>query len=111
MRRLRTMLSLAAFAVAGCATVTVDGFRIDAGNYKAETARVLARAQFDFGCPGEKLQTKVLSVSTMVPDAVTEIGVSGCDHRGVYVWTRSGWVLDSVDAHLPPAPPPAAAAR
>jgi len=58
MRRLRTIVSLAAFAVAGCATVM----------------------------------------------AVSEIGVTGCDHRGVYVWTHSGWVLDSIDAH------PAAAA-
>jgi hypothetical protein len=80
----------------GCGpSVVVDGHKLDQRSYETELARVKARAKFDFDCPAEKLATTV--VTTYGENVVQQFGVSGCDHRAIYVLSASGWVLNATD--------------
>jgi hypothetical protein len=45
------------------------------------------RAAFDFKCPEDQVHLHELSRFQQ--------GVEGCGRRGVYVYTTSGWVLNS----------------
>ena len=59
-----------------------------------------ARAGFDMGCPAEKLELTILDVvpGGTMGDGIRQIGVTGCEHKGVYVLAPKGaWVLNSAD--------------
>lgn len=88
-------------ALVGCAApVEVGGFHVNKEHMDASFAKVKARAAFDMGCPAEKLQLTILDVMQggTMGDAVRQIGVTGCEHKGVYVLASNGaWVLNSSD--------------
>ena len=90
------LLTFALLAAAACGpTVVVDGHKLDQQRYQSSVADVKARAKFDFDCSADKLQTTVLATFGEID--VAQIGVTGCDHRGTYVQTSSGWVLNARD--------------
>jgi hypothetical protein len=93
--RLLLLVSLATSTVGCGPTVLVDGHKLDQKLYEEERARVVARAKFDFSCPPEKIATSVVEVFPGSVE-VSQFGVSGCDQRGTYVSTRTGWVLNAV---------------
>jgi predicted small lipoprotein YifL len=49
----------------------------------------LERASFELSCPREQLTSQHLGALS--------VGVSGCGHKGVYVLTPAGWLMNSVD--------------
>ncbi len=59
----------------------------------------LDRAAFELHCAKDDLQVQGLNGSLEgEPQAGTQVGVSGCGKRAVYVLTMGGgWVLNSVD--------------
>jgi hypothetical protein len=63
---------------------------------------VRERAAFEIGCAPDQLQIIPLAINDYGPDrqeVASQIGVTGCGHRLVYVITAaSGWVLNSSDA-------------
>jgi hypothetical protein len=81
--------SLLALVAGGCADTLREVF----------TARALDRASFELRCPREKLTLHELNARLddriLVVEGGTQVGVSGCGHRAVYVWTSSGWMLNS----------------
>ena len=83
-----------ALSLSSCATVLRDGFELDEAFWKKQETEVTARAAFDFQCPKERLQLTVLRKRYGM-GAADQVAVRGCDRQGVYVYSPSGWVLNS----------------
>jgi hypothetical protein len=99
----KIIFSTGLLAAVGCGpTIIADGHKLDQRAYEAAVADVKARAKFDFDCSSDKLQTTVLA--TFGENDVKQFGVSGCDHRGTYVLTSSGWLLNARDGEPERAP-------
>ena len=58
-----------------------------------DTNGARVRAAYDFNCSEDKIAMTELSR--------TQVGAEGCGHRGVYVYTQSGWVLNAADQTKP----------
>ena len=83
------------YATSGCAAALFSS--TVAEENQRDQARVLARAEFDLGCPRQQLRIAGLSNWGNDPEhSFNQYGVAGCGRRAVYVETASGWVLDSV---------------
>jgi hypothetical protein len=83
--------------LAACATVQVDGFKLDEDVWRHDQKEVRSRASFELKCPGEQLELKVLASYGGLPDRAKQVGVSGCEHALVYVCSADGWILNSSD--------------
>jgi len=82
----------------GCATIQSGQFNVAKEDAELAFEKVRTRASFELGCPKEKLEVTALDIEpqAMGPDAVRQLGVSGCDHRAVYVrLPGNSWVLNS----------------
>ena len=81
-------------------TVSVNGHTIDQEDWDHSQRVVTERAAFDMSCESGELQLAVLQTKTVwVTQSdhvvrVAQIGVTGCDKKGVYVRTSSGWVAN-----------------
>jgi hypothetical protein len=79
----------------GCGRTDIYGYSEPQGRWYS----VRERASFELGCERDKLE-----VTQVGPN---QAGVTGCNTRRVYVFTDSGWVLDSSgEAPAPTGPPP-----
>ena len=85
----------------------MDGFQVHEKSTREALAVVTNRASFELSCPAEQLKPRILNAQSR-GGWVTSIGITGCDHRLVYVLTSTGWVLNS-DSGAAPAATPAAA--
>ena len=65
---------------------------------------LVERASFEFDCPAEQLDLRALTRFKLwqngqirpLTDAGVQVGVAGCDQRGVYIARNMGeWVLNS----------------
>jgi hypothetical protein len=72
-------------------------FTVDKGMTESAFRTVRGRASFELECPADKLELVVLGTNPVkwMPDRATQIGVTGCGRRGVYVPGGNGWVLNS----------------
>jgi hypothetical protein len=85
-----------AFLLVSCATVQSGGFTVRQGFTEDAFEKVKSRATFDLECPKEKLELVVLGTGLALGgDVPTQIGVSGCSHKAVYVSTSLGWVMNN----------------
>lgn len=56
----------------------------------------LDRAAYELGCPRSKLQLHGLNTPLdQLVELGSQIGVEGCGQRAVYVFTQTGWLLNS----------------
>lgn len=79
------LIVCAVLACAGCAT-TREHF----------AARALNRAEFELECPKERIEYHALNVQDDDLLRVgNQVGAIGCDKRAVYVFTQSGWIMNS----------------
>jgi len=93
-------IALGALACTPRPTVTVSpGVTIYERVWNDAVDALGTRASFDFGCPAEELEFTVLHLSGRY---ITQMGVSGCGQRGVYVRRGTGdWVINSTDEPRP----------
>jgi len=98
---LRLVLAVAILGVPACATVG-ERFR-DGG---------LDRAAFELQCPREQLQVTGLNrtLDQAIPEEKglrgTQIGVTGCGKRAVYIYSAgAGWVANTAAPDEKPAQP------
>jgi hypothetical protein len=85
--------------VSACATVESGGFRVSADGLEQASAEILPRAAFAFGCDSGAIKLVVLATDPAIwPHPPTQIGASGCGHRGTFVLRRHPveWVLAPV---------------
>lgn len=106
-----TAVGLAAtLALMGCASsLVVDGLPVGEQKWSDSQRDVRRRASFDMGCDAAALELTLLEVHEWArPPNPTQVGVTGCGRRGVYVRTSSGWVLntDQRDSGAEPGTPP-----
>jgi hypothetical protein len=87
--------------LAGCATVQMGEFTLDKDYWERHEKEVKARASFELKCPPEQLTLTVLASHGGLTDTAKQIGVTGCDHRLVYVNNMGSWVLNSSDETAP----------
>ncbi len=66
--------------------VVVTGLLVGCSHHGA----LRQRAAFDFRCTEAEIK--------ITPLPHNQAGVEGCDHRGVYVLTTSGWVMNTEEA-------------
>lgn len=66
--------------LAGCVAVTAES---------SFQAKALDRAAFELSCPKEQLQLNVLHRNDGLGCAGSQMGVTGCGRKAVYVCTRS----------------------
>ena len=92
-------LMLSVLFLASCGgTMMSGGIKVDQGLTEDNFGKVKARAAFDFGCQAEKVEAVVIAADGLAwsgGQMPSQIGASGCGHKGVYVRTPSGWVLNS----------------
>ena len=56
----------------------------------------LARASFDLGCPADQIQTNVLVRNDGLGCAGSQVGVTGCGKKAVYVCDQvQNWIMNS----------------
>ena len=69
---------------------------IGCGHDKRAMKTVTSRASFDFGCPADELELRVLSTEG-ARKVANQIGVTGCGKKAVYVYFSSSdtWIADS----------------
>ena len=78
------MLAPLAVTGIGCATVTAES------SFKE---KALKRAAFELGCPADQLTMTVLERNDGLGCAGSQMGVSGCGKKAVYVCDRSqNWI-------------------
>ncbi|MDC0721400.1 hypothetical protein POL25_31120 [Nannocystis sp. bb15-2] len=93
-------------------TMAVDGFTLNPDPWLQDRQAIAQRASFDLNCPAEKLALTVLAVGgngMFFDDWATQVGVSGCEQRVVYIRTAQGWIANiarSDAAQPPPSNPP-----
>ena len=97
---MRTILGMVLVGAVGCfgPTVVIDGHKLLKSEYESQLEKVRTRAGFDLNCPADKLQTTVLETAGSEQSGearVLQFGVSGCEHRGSYVLTDSGWIMNA----------------
>ncbi len=79
---------LITIVIAGCAT----GGRSDS----QRNDMLKQRASFDFDCPASQLSfSQPMAYSSSIQPYPTSYGVSGCGKKGVYVYIRNAWILNS----------------
>jgi len=89
------------FGLVGCAatpTVRSGAFVLKKSDAEESFAQVRSRAEFELRCPAEKLELSVLAVYPQYDhaDLPKQIGVTGCDHRMVYVRAPGdSWILNT----------------
>jgi hypothetical protein len=93
-------LLIVAAASAGChfETIQSGGFAVSKKGAERAFREVTNRAAFDLSCPKEQLDAVVLNTSGGYSYSfydISQIGVSGCDRKAVYVYTLSGWVMNA----------------
>jgi hypothetical protein len=84
--------------VAGCSTVTVNGFSLMQGQWEEDRMKILQRSAFDLSCPKEQLTLTVLDAGRVAH----QIGVEGCSKKATYVRAVTGeFVMNnaSTDVH------------
>jgi len=93
-------LAAAVSLAASCLpTVQSGAFKVHKASLEDASAKVTERAVFELECPKEKLELVVLGATS--PDIYgnqypNQIGVTGCDHKAIYVQTNaSGWVMNT----------------
>lgn len=92
MKRVFVVLSI---GFAACATVEVNGVKLDEGQWKKDSAEIRQRASFEMQCEAERIELRVLN-SGGHPTIAKTVGVTGCDKQGVYKLVfGTGWVLNS----------------
>lgn len=75
----------------------VDGFTLNPDPWVQDRQTIAQRASFDLNCAPEKLTLTVLAVGgngMYFDDWATQVGVSGCEQRVVYVRVPQGWVAN-----------------
>ena len=91
------LLALAVIAcLAGCGTgplVESGSYHVSQESYAYDVALVRPRAAFAFSCPVDEVRMVVVGVSPVLTSEPTQIGVSGCGHRGIFVREDGEWVL------------------
>jgi hypothetical protein len=85
----------ASYDATGCGNSATCFWNYKAASYTSKPdEELIKRASFDFKCPEPSLIFKALSKKS--------IGVEGCEHSGVYIYTEISnlewnWVLNSAD--------------
>ena len=97
MEKFRTVLLVGSFMqICGCATVVVDGFKVDQAQYQRQRSSLLKRAAFDLRCPEEQIKITVLA--SYGDSALKQAGVAGCDQHGTYISPDAqDWVLNATN--------------
>jgi len=77
-------------------TVVLAVLCIACGHDKRAMKTVTSRASFDLSCPQDELELTVLATSG-ARRLATQIGVTGCGNKAVYVYFSStdSWIADS----------------
>ena len=94
------LTTLAIAATTGCKPsqppLVVDGYTLNPDPWNQDRQTIVQRASFDLNCDPQSLEVRVLAAGggQVFDDWATQVGVSGCGQRGVYVRTQSGWVLN-----------------
>lgn len=102
----RRVLTLALALASGChrtpsqPPLVVDGHTLNPDPWLKDQQTIVQRATFDLNCDANKLEVKVLAVGGVgiFDDWASQVGVSGCEQRAVYVRTQSGWVANTTRA-------------
>jgi hypothetical protein len=94
------MLSVTAlFLCAGCAKVTVDGYRMFEFQWTPAREEITRRAAFDLKCEPRALQISVIKADCQSGNdacVARQVGVRGCGQQAVYVDVNQvGWVLNN----------------
>jgi hypothetical protein len=69
--------------VSGCGKTDIYGYLVMQDRWLSVTER----ASFELSCPRDQI--------TLTSLAPSQVGVSGCDTKRVYVFSDAGWLLDS----------------
>lgn len=94
------LLPVAAATLAACHStppLVVDGFTLNPDPWFQDRQSLLQRASFDLSCDPATMSMRVLAVGgngMYYDDWATQVGVSGCEQRVVYVRTLQGWVAN-----------------
>jgi hypothetical protein len=83
--------------------VESGGYHVSQEWYAYDAAIIRPKAAFAFTCPPAQIALVVVGVSSGQSTWPTQIGVSGCGHKGIFVFEDGEWVLTGVtDTKAPP---------
>jgi hypothetical protein len=97
LRPLRRSVPFLAFLLPGCATINVDGYKLNPDIWRSDDAEIRRMASFELKCDEGRLILAVLATGRG-DNTAGQVGVEGCGRRLVYslvysehhgTWVRS----------------------
>lgn len=86
--------------LSGCAKVSISGINMAQVYWDGVVSDLGARTAYESGCDAEALEYTVIAsqASSYGTRIAKQIGVRDCNGATrLYVWTSSGWLLNSVN--------------